>query len=46
MKRAGIGGVLLFEGNLATPELVPQRLVYMSSEWKKALCAAAGLQRT
>ncbi len=37
MKRAGIGGVQLFEGNLETPQLVPERLIYMSPAWKDAL---------
>lgn len=37
MKRAGIGGVQLFEGNLETPQLVPERLAYMSPAWKAAL---------
>lgn len=36
MKRAGIGGVQIFEGDLATPKLVANRLIYMSPEWKRA----------
>lgn len=40
MKRAGIGGVQLFEGDLATPVLVDRRLVWMSPEWKAALRAS------
>ncbi len=37
MKRAGIGGVQLFEGNLFTPQLVAKRLVWMSPDWQQAL---------
>lgn len=37
MKRAGIGGVQLFEANLMTPQLVEQPLTYMSPAWQVAL---------
>ncbi|MQP66398.1 glycoside hydrolase [Niveispirillum sp. SYP-B3756] len=40
MQRAGIGGVQIFEGNLETPQLVPERLIYMSPAWKAALRSA------
>lgn len=40
MKRAGIGGVQIFEGNLETAQLVPERLIYMSPAWKAALRSA------
>jgi hypothetical protein len=36
MKRVGIGGVQNFDANLATPQIVDQRLVYMTPEWKDA----------
>jgi alpha-L-rhamnosidase len=36
MKRVGIGGVQNFDANLATPQIVNQRLVYMTPEWKDA----------
>jgi hypothetical protein len=37
MKRVGIGGVQVFEGDLSTPQLVPERLAWMSPGWKAAL---------
>ena len=37
MKRIGIGGVQLFEGDLATPQLVEKPLGYMSPDWRNAL---------
>ena len=37
MKRIGIGGVQLFEGDLATPQLVSKPLPYMTPEWRNAL---------
>ncbi len=36
MERVGIGGVQNFDAALATPQIVGQRLVYMSAEWKRA----------
>ncbi len=36
MKRVGIGGVQNFDANLATPQVVDKRLVYMTPEWKDA----------
>lgn len=37
MKRVGIGGVQVFEGNLFTPKIVDKRLVWMSPDWQRAL---------
>ncbi len=36
MQRAGIGGFQNFDANLATPQVVPKRLAYMTPEWKDA----------
>ncbi|MGH9589972.1 MAG: glycosyl hydrolase, partial [Terracidiphilus sp.] len=36
MHRVGLGGVTIFEGAIRTPQVVPQRLIYMTPEWKKA----------
>jgi hypothetical protein len=36
MKRVGIGGVQNFDANLATPQIVDKRLVYMTADWKDA----------
>jgi hypothetical protein len=36
MHRVGIGGVTIFEGAIRTPQVVPQRLIYMTPDWKKA----------
>jgi hypothetical protein len=41
MKRVGIGGLQNFDAALTTPPIVPQRLVYMTPEWKKAFRFAA-----
>lgn len=41
MARAGIGGVQLFEGNLATPQTVPDRLTWGSAGWAAALRRSA-----
>ena len=43
MQRIGIGGLQNFDVNLTTPQIVPQRLVYMQPEWKDAFRFAAGL---
>lgn len=37
MQRIGIGGVHLFEAGMGAPTVVPQRRVYMSEAWRKAL---------
>ncbi len=36
MKRTGIGGMQMFDGNLGTPVFVDKRLVWMTPEWKDA----------
>ncbi|HZY74150.1 MAG TPA: glycosyl hydrolase [Edaphobacter sp.] len=36
MKRIGIGGFQNFDAALGTPQVVPQRLVYMTPGWKDA----------
>ncbi len=36
MHRSGIGGFQNFDANLATPQVVDKRLVYMTPEWKDA----------
>lgn len=41
MKRVGIGGMQMFDGNLGTPQFVEQRLVWMTPEWKAAFRHAA-----
>ena len=41
MKRVGIGGMQMFDGNLSTPQFVDQRLVWMTPEWKDAFRHAA-----
>lgn len=47
MHRIGIGGVQIFDANLATPQVVAKRLAYMTPEWKEAFrfatTKAAGL---
>jgi hypothetical protein len=41
MKRVGIGGFQMFDGNLSTPVFVDKRLVWMTPEWKDAFRHAA-----
>ncbi len=36
MARIGIGGVQNFDANLQTPQIVPERLTYMTDGWKDA----------
>ena len=36
MHSVGVGGVTIFEGAIATPQVVPHRLIYMTPEWKQA----------
>jgi hypothetical protein len=43
MSRVGIGGLQNFDAALMTPQVVSNRLVYMSPEWKDAFRYAAGL---
>jgi hypothetical protein len=40
MHRVGLGGVTIFEGAINTPQVVPQRLIYMTPEWKQAFRTA------
>lgn len=40
MHRVGLGGVTIFEGAINTPQVVPQRLIYMTPEWKHAFTYA------
>ena len=40
MHRIGLGGVTIFEGAIDTPQVIPQRLVYMTPEWKQAFTYA------
>ncbi len=41
MKRVGIGGLQNFDANLQTPQIVENRLVYMTPGWKDAFRFAA-----
>ena len=41
MQRVGIGGLQNFDANLLTPQIVEDRLVYMTPEWKDAFRFAA-----
>jgi hypothetical protein len=43
MHRVGIGGFQAFDGNLLTPQVVKDRLVYMSPGWKEAFKYATTL---
>jgi hypothetical protein len=43
MKRVGIGGLQNFDANQATPQIVDQRLAYMTPAWKDAFHFAATL---
>ena len=36
MKRSGIAGMQMFDGNLGTPQFVDKRLVWMTPDWKAA----------
>jgi hypothetical protein len=40
MHRVGVGGVTIFEGAINTPQVVPNRLIYMTPEWKQAFRTA------
>jgi alpha-L-rhamnosidase/Glycosyl hydrolases family 2, sugar binding domain len=46
MHRVGIGGVTIFEGAINTPQVVPQRLIYMTPEWKQAFSYAVTTARS
>jgi len=41
MKRTGIAGMQMFDGNLGTPQFVDKRLVWMTPDWKDAFRHAA-----
>lgn len=41
MKRAGIGGMTMFDGNLDTPHLIARPVKFMSPEWKADIAFAA-----
>lgn len=43
MHRVGLGGFQAFEGSLATPELLPHPVLYMTPEWKDAFRYAVTL---
>lgn len=43
MHRVGISGVHLFDAGLNTPQIVPQRVKYMTPEWNDCLRLAVGL---
>ncbi|HEV2487933.1 MAG TPA: glycosyl hydrolase [Terracidiphilus sp.] len=45
MHSVGLGGVTIFEGAIATPQVVPQRLIYMTPEWKRAFSDAVKTAR-
>ncbi len=46
MHRVGVGGVTIFEGAINTPQVVPQRLIYMTPEWKHAFDYAVTTARS
>ncbi len=41
MKRIGIGGIQNFDANIGTPQIVDERLVYMTPKWTEAFRFAA-----
>ncbi|MXO67208.1 glycoside hydrolase [Altererythrobacter endophyticus] len=41
MQDIGLGGVQIFDANLRTPQIVDERLVYMTPQWQKAFRFAA-----
>lgn len=43
MQRAGIGGVHNFDAGLMTPQMIPERLEYMTPKWKEAFSMAVSL---
>ncbi len=40
MHGVGLGGVTIFEGAIDTPQVIPQRLIYMTPGWKQAFSYA------
>lgn len=43
MHRAGIGGFTVIDAGMATPQVVPQRLQFMTPEWRDAMAFALHL---
>lgn len=43
MKRVGIGGFQVFDAGMATPQIVEERLPFMSPKWKDAFAYTAYL---
>lgn len=43
MKRVGVGGMDTIDASMATPQVVKNRLIYMSDDWKDAFRYAADL---
>lgn len=43
MKDAGVGGVQVFDAGLSVPTVVPERVTFMSPEWKDAFSYATSL---
>jgi len=43
MQRVGIGGVHNFDAGLLTPQMIPERLEYMTPKWKDAFSFAVAL---
>ncbi|MBZ5516558.1 MAG: hypothetical protein LAN62_17255, partial [Acidobacteriia bacterium] len=41
MKRVGLGGMQMFDGDMGTPRFVDKRLMWMTPEWKDAFRHAA-----
>ncbi len=46
MHRVGLGGVTIFEGAINTPQVVPERLIYMTPAWKHAFNYAVTTARS
>ena len=46
MHRVGIGGVTIFEGAINTPQVVPERLIFMTPQWKQAFNYAVTTARS
>ena len=45
MSRVGLGGFTVFEGAIDTPQVVKQRLIYMTPPWKEAFSQAVSTAR-
>lgn len=43
MNRAGLGGIHIFDAGKKTPQVVPQRIIYMTPEWKECYAYAVAL---